>query len=148
MANSPYPFWYYSGRVTTPVELPGGAVIITPRSKFHAPPSAVAHLVQVGLVKRLPDPKPIVQQVAVVATAARVPPPAVTKSVAEKPSPVSIDPGVEDNVVASAEVDVASAGEGDGSAESQPGDGTSVPVESESELPRESRRRRRDRNEG
>jgi len=139
------PYWYYAGRVTAAIDLPDGPAVITPRSKFYAMPSAVAHLVKVGLVKRLPDPPvaPTPPSVAAVVAAKPAappikksdpPPPEVAKSVQEKSS---IDPKQPETVVAS----VSESEEGE-----QSGDGTPVPVESESEQePSERRRRRRDR---
>jgi len=147
------PFWYYAGRVTTAIDLPGGPVVITPRSKFHALPTAVAHLVKVGLVKRLPDPPvtPLVQPVVAVEATIPVAPPIkkpepppleVAKSVQAESS---IDPKQQETVV----VSVSELEEGEQSEQSeQSGDGTPVPVESELELeqePSERRRKRRDR---
>ena len=57
-------YWYYTGRVTTPINVPGkGPIVLRPRERFHAPPSAVAHLLRLDppLVKRLPDPPPSVE---------------------------------------------------------------------------------------
>jgi hypothetical protein len=54
-------YWHYSGRITTPINVPGkGPIVLRPREKFHAPQSAVAHLLRLNppLVKRLPDPPP------------------------------------------------------------------------------------------
>jgi len=53
------PYWYYRGRTTTPIDIPGkGAVVLVPRQKFFAPQSAVSHLLKIKLVRRLPDPPP------------------------------------------------------------------------------------------
>lgn len=49
--------WHYSGRTPTPIEIPGrGSVVLTKGKRFEAPESSVAHLVSVGMVKRMPDP--------------------------------------------------------------------------------------------
>lgn len=50
-------YWYYSGRTTTPIDIPGkGPVVLKPRAKFHAPQASVAHLLRIKMVTRLPDP--------------------------------------------------------------------------------------------
>jgi len=39
------PHWYYRGRVTTPVNIPGvGSVVLRPNMRFEAPEASVAHL--------------------------------------------------------------------------------------------------------
>jgi hypothetical protein len=61
------PWWYYRGRVTTPVEIPGkGSTIIRPRMRFQAPLPAVMHLKNIGLVVACEPPatvrtEPIIQ---------------------------------------------------------------------------------------
>lgn len=52
------PWWYYKGKTTTPVDLPGsGPTIIKPRMRFEAPLSAVAHLKRIGMVAICEPPK-------------------------------------------------------------------------------------------
>lgn len=44
-------WWYYSGQVTTPIDIPGkGPTVLRPREKFQAPLVAVAHLKRIGRV--------------------------------------------------------------------------------------------------
>lgn len=51
--------WYYRGRTTTPFDHPDrGPIVIEPRTTFEAPKSAVQHLFNKNLVKRMPDPAP------------------------------------------------------------------------------------------
>ena len=66
------PFWFYAGRVSTPingpvfvmkpdgdvVEAKGASVVLTPRLRFFATTQAVSLLVKKKLVKRLPNPVP------------------------------------------------------------------------------------------
>jgi len=51
------PYWYYKGRTTTPVNIPGqGPIVLVPRMKFFAPQASVSHLLKKKMVARLPDP--------------------------------------------------------------------------------------------
>jgi hypothetical protein len=53
------PYWYYAGKTTSCVEIPGrGPVILVPRERFHAPRASVHHLLKTRppQVKLLPDP--------------------------------------------------------------------------------------------
>lgn len=96
--------WFYSGKVTTPVNIPGrGPSIIQPRMTFDAPESAVAHLLRLRLVKRVDTPpaqeeaKPVIVAAPIAQKpepplAATIPPP--PRPVVEKPSRVSDEPDV------------------------------------------------------
>ena len=57
MTAEKIPYWFYTGKSTTPINLGGkNSIVLKPRSRFHAPAAAVSHLVSLKLVKRLPDP--------------------------------------------------------------------------------------------
>lgn len=54
---SDLPYWYYKGRTTTPIDIPGkGPQVLTPRAEFYAPTSSVSHLLKAKLVVRRSDP--------------------------------------------------------------------------------------------
>lgn len=72
------PTWYYRGKTTTPVDIPGrGIVVIRPRTRFEAPESAVAHLK--SLVVRQDPPTPPASVEASVVSVLEIP--------AEAPAP-------------------------------------------------------------
>lgn len=65
------PKWHYSGRVTTPINVPGvGSVVLTPRMRFEAPQSALSNLIRAKLVSRLPDDAEVTPLIAETATPA------------------------------------------------------------------------------
>jgi hypothetical protein len=84
--------WYYKGTSTANYNDPErGPRILTPRTKFEAPVAAVQHLIQAGLIKRLPDLKkkpvpalPVASESAPVQTSA---PQDVAKSMVSKSEP-------------------------------------------------------------
>lgn len=152
------PFWYYAGRVTTPINIPGqGPIVLKPRSRFHAPQSAVAHLLRTKppLVTRLPDPPQKAEAstaeakpAPAVAPVPEVPPSAADKSGGAQAAPPDgddhaardgVEPKTGAGVVvsspASAEAEEGSAGEGEGT--------SSVSEESE-RRPRRGRSRERE----
>jgi hypothetical protein len=100
-------YWHYSGRVTTPINVPGrGPIVLRPREKFHAPQSAVAHLLRLNppLVKRLPDPPPSAAEQSRVEPkqAEKETAPAAADPKSEAPNPASAAQPVEADVVVSA----------------------------------------------
>lgn len=78
MAYPRLPYWFYVGRVSTPIDGPvyvmkgdsgevaeqSGSTVLTPRLKFFASKQAVSHLVSRGLVKRMKQPEPPKEEVA------------------------------------------------------------------------------------
>lgn len=77
-------YWFYTGKTTSNYEDPEkGPLVLTPRQKFHAPPAAVRHLIEAGLVKQLREPKPV-QTSAPAAPEKEVATPAATKSEPEE----------------------------------------------------------------
>lgn len=77
MAYPRLPYWFYVGRVSTPIDGPVyvmkgdtgevaeqlGSAVLTPRMKFFASKQAVSHLVSRGLVKRMKQPEPPMEEV-------------------------------------------------------------------------------------
>jgi hypothetical protein len=146
------PYWYYSGRTTTPIEIPGkGPIVLKPRSKFHAPQSSVAHLLRIKLVKRLPDPpQPPAEAKDAPAPAPKqeVPQPAAVEksgSSATSAPPDRDDHASRDGVAeAKSDAPVVESAAGAAAGEAGEGEGTSSAVseESESRRPRRSGRSR------
>lgn len=84
--NPNWPHWYYRGRVTHPVNIPGrGPIVLTPRSRFQAPTAAVSDLVRAKLVVRIEAPPVKEGQSTAPVPASEKPAPA-KESVADKGS--------------------------------------------------------------
>jgi hypothetical protein len=130
------PYWYYKGRTTTPINIPGvGPIVLTPRMKFHAPQAAVSHLMKQKLVARLPDPP--VKEEPVVTPEPEEKSLAAPKSEAEtQAEDDSSEPESKDAVIPSQPAeDTQTEGEGAGTSSDQP-------TEKEEKKGRSTRRRR------
>lgn len=113
--------WYYKGKTPTPISHPvRGSVIVTPRMKFEAPESAVAHLK--SLVVRLPDPP--------------IEAPKSAPVVSSPPVPPAVEETPQNRRSVQGEVETSSDSDGtEGVLESEP---TSTQVDAEAEADRES----------